>query len=382
MNRSHNRRTRQMVMVATLSAITLSLVFLGACASTPSRNEAYLQAWSVRCFPPEMVVAVSPVRQTMQIAGSFATVIGAAITAAQDAESRKRLESVLGTLDQSVTFQETIAKKMMAGANGVNRVKVEPPDDIRNPQERREADRKRLRDLRRNGIAEVVDISLKYGLFGPEGELVTIVQAVQTDTRTGKTTFKGKWLITAEPPNAFGPLGDPTRRMTPNITSPRLAKATYAVDRWLVAGGQPLQQGLMRLAEHAALVLDATINEREQPGGWYALGVNALRHKKYRDARTLLERAVQADPDNPDYALAMAVTLDRLGQQDLAVSITRQALEHHPDQPRLMVNLAWWLAKDRQHAAEAETLFRRAVELGAPEYPAVSKAIEKARKKN
>ncbi len=381
MNGSHNRRTRQMVMVATLSAITMSLVFLGACASTRSRNEARLQAWSFRCFPPEMVVAVSPVRQTMQIAGSFATVIGAAITAAQDAESRKRLESVLETLDQSVTFQEAIAKKM-AGVNGVNRVKVEPPDDIRNPQERREADRKRLRDLRGNGIAEVVDISLKYGLFGPEGELVTVVQAVQTDTSTGKTTFKGKWLIAAEPPNAFGPLGDPTRRMTPNITSPRLAKATYAVDRWLVAGGQPLQQGLMRLAELAALVLDATLNKREQPGGWYALGVNALRHKKYRDARTFLEKAVQADPDNPDYALALAVTLDRLGQQDLAVSITRQALEHHPDQPRLMVNLAWWLAKDRQHAAEAETLFRRAVELGAPEYPAVSRAIEKARKKN
>ncbi|HOQ89185.1 MAG TPA: tetratricopeptide repeat protein, partial [Candidatus Hydrogenedentes bacterium] len=93
-----------------------------------------------------------------------------------------------------------------------------------------------------------------------------------------------------------------------------------------------------------------------------------------------LEKAIQGSPDNTDYQLAYAVTLDRLKQRDAAVATVEQALKNHPDQPRLLVNLAWWLASDERRAAEAETLFRRAIELGAPEYSAVRKAIQKAQK--
>jgi len=379
MNLCCGRETCENKALPVKTAAMLSLAILSACASTPTRQETALQAWSLRFFPKEMVVAVSPVRQTMQIAGSFATVIGAAITAAQDAETRNRLESALGTLDLSETFRKAIEEEM-GTANGTKRIIVDPPADVRNPHERREAERIRLNALRRQGIGEVVDITVKYGLYGPEGELVAVVQAVRTETRNGRTAFKGKWLIPAEPPNAFGPLGDPTRRMTPNITSPRLTKAPYAVDRWLVSDAQPLRQGLLRLAADTARVLAVSINEKTDPGGWYVLGVNALRHKKYRDAHSFLEKTVQAESENPDYTLALAVTLDKLGKRDKAVDILRKVLEKHPEHPRLMINLAWWLAQNRQQIDEADSLFRRAVELGAPDYTAVRKAIEKARK--
>lgn len=378
MNQSRSRFTGDKTVPALMVAAVLSLIILGACASTPAREEAALKAWSLRVFPEDMVVAVSPVRQTMQIAGSFATVIGAAITAAQDAEIRNRLKSALGTLNYSEVFRKAIADEMISGS-GTERLAVDPPADVRNPQERREAERKRLNALRRQGIAEIVDISVKYGLYGAEGELVAVVQAVQTETRNGRTTFKAKWLIPAEPPNAFARLGDPTRRMTPNITSPRLAKAPYAVDRWLVSDAQPLRQGLLRLAANTARVLAVSVNGKAEPQGWYVLGMNALRHKKYREAHTFLQKAVQAEPQHPDFILALAVTLDKLGQRDDAIPILRLALEQNPEQPRLMVNLAWLLARDRQRADEAENLFRQAVELGAPDYPAVRRAIEKNR---
>ncbi|HPU97264.1 MAG TPA: tetratricopeptide repeat protein [Candidatus Hydrogenedentes bacterium] len=359
------------------------VLLVTGCASTPpiqTKETESRQAWSLRIMPEEMVVAVSPVRQTMQIAGSFATVVGAAITAAQDAQNRNRIEAALGSLNASDLFREAIGKEMTTGRDGSNRIMVPPPQDIRNPQERREADRKRFSALRKQGITEVVDVTLKYGLFGPEGELLAVVQASRIDTRSGRTRFREKWMVWAEPPNAFGPQGDPTRRMTPNITAPRLAAASYAVDRWLVSNAEPLRQGLLRLANGAADALSVGVNEKDIPNGWYILGVDALRRKHYQDARDFLEKAIQGSPDNTDYQLAYAVTLDRLKQRDAAVATVEQALKNHPDQPRLLVNLAWWLASDERRAAEAETLFRRAIELGAPEYSAVRKAIQKAQK--
>jgi tetratricopeptide (TPR) repeat protein len=76
------------------------------------------------------------------------------------------------------------------------------------------------------------------------------------------------------------------------------------------------------------------------PGYDYLLGVAALRAGDLSTARTRLQRAVAAEPDNARYWCDLGAVAFYEGQLEAAIRFTRRSLEREPGHPGFLHNLA------------------------------------------
>jgi tetratricopeptide (TPR) repeat protein len=125
----------------------------------------------------------------------------------------------------------------------------------------------------------------------------------------------------------------------------------------------------------AALLCDMGL--AEDGLGEYYLGRQAFQKKRFKAARTHLERAMELNKDSQDIANDLAVTYAHQKQYDKAIELARQILDRTPDYGPAAFNLAWWHAFVKHDPAEAKRCYTRARELQIPANNKLERALKK-----
>lgn len=349
-------------------------VLLAGCATTPqdgarSWREAERPAWSYRARHDEMVVAVSPAGRTLRIAGSAGLVVGTMVDAGVNAKYQRVVAELLDGYDTGAVFEERLAAAVTA-AMGAEPVRVQPLGTTAGFSSRHDAERARLAGLAREGVDAVMDLQIGYGLYGKEGTLAAVIDGTVRTTPSGKRTWARRIVVTSGPVLASSALGDPTKQALPN-PSAGLRVDAASLDAWAQDDGSLLKARFEEAVDEAvaALLVDLGLAEpgSSQEGlGLYALGVLAMREKRFQEAEDLLARAVAQLPADPRPACARAANLAHAGDVEAAAALAKALADAHPEFPAVWANLAWWYALDLDEPDLARECLERAAAIGMP----------------
>lgn len=347
------------------------LVIITGCAATKPGidpnviKNAVTPAYSIGIHQPNIVVAVSPVRQTMQIGGSIPTVLGAGISAIQDGRYSERIQAVSEGYDFNQVFLDMLSEDLNQ-LLGDSLKTVMPKGTSAGYHNAREAREARLEALRKNDLDLVLDLKYSYGIYGPEGILITRIAGELTDVPSGKVLWRN--TVSNYSLELFTDLRwrDPTQRMTPNYFSPRLTSADDAIDQWIVGNGEHLRQSYEASVRATLAALFTELNLENSSAGQYVLGVQSLLDKDYDKAEAHLNAAWELSPENQaDLHNALAIALARNGKVNKAIEILEGLVETEPEYLPARYNLAWWYAVEEKQPEKAQSHFDKAVELGA-----------------
>ena len=342
---------------------------LSGCATTGGEAGEMLgkspnPAWSLRQSPPHLVVAVSPVRQTLQIAGSIGTVIGAGVTAVQNAGYRNELEQALGEYDTVGLVDAGVADMLSRRLDG-KAVRVTVLDrhaaEGRNP---REAAQERYRQLAKAGHEQVLDISASHGIYGVYGDLVVRIRAELRSLPSGQVLWKETITAHGDEPAAWRSLADPTERMLPNITNPRLTSKDNAVSQWTENNGARFKAAFEGALHNCLAALDMRLGGPETADGLFALGSARVYDKKFAEAHAFLEKARRLAPERADIANVLAVNLAHHKQVDDAIAVEEALLGVADENGPAHMNLAWWYAMDKKEMDRSRSHYEKARSLG------------------
>jgi tetratricopeptide (TPR) repeat protein len=364
-----------------LATLVLSAAMLAAgCATSskgavePTLENAASPAWSLRSSRDEMVVAVSPARQTMQLMGTAGTVVGATISAAADARAKKKVLDALGDYDAGAVFEERLAERLTTAVDN-QLMRVKPLGSTAGYRDKREAEDARRSGLARSGHDLLLDLNVLYGIYGVQGVLVAKIDGKMSTLPRGKTLWDRTIVVTAAPVLADSRLSDPTKRMTPDFSALGFSVDEAAIAQWTEDGGATLRSRFEEAIDGAISALLVDLKLAGEPLGAYYLGKQALMQKKCDEAVTLLAAAAQADPSLLDARAAHGVAVAKQGKLDEAVAMTRTLAEEHPEFGPAQYNLAYWLAVEKKDAASAKPFYAKAMELGMPQSKKVAEAL-------
>ncbi len=332
-------------------------------------------AWSLDTGSGEMIVAVSPVRQTLQIMGSIGTVVGAGITAAQDASHKKRIMESIGDYPTGKILQERLAASI-ATALGEQSKRVAPLGNSTGYASMKDAEKERLARLGREDFDYLLDVSAMHGVFGYEGDLVVQLNAVLRSFPRGRIVWRDSLCIYGGDVLFSQRLGDPTDRLKFNLASPRLASKENAVSQWTRGNGALFKQSFETAVKQASEALLTRLGLMESADGYYALGVDAMNRRDFGQAHAWLSRAHELAPANPAIVNAIAVNLAHNGQPEEALKLAREltrgeGLKYAP----AFFNLALFQA-EASNLAEASFSYKEALRLGMPPDSNLEKKLE------
>jgi tetratricopeptide (TPR) repeat protein len=339
-----------------------------------SLRQASQPAWSLKLSPPRLVVAVSPVRQTLQIAGSIGTVIGAGITAVQNANYKNDIEEALGGYD-TVQVIESESAEAIAVALGKKGEQVAPFDKNVEGMSIREAAHRRYRQLAKAGHDQVLDVAVTHGVYGAGGELVVRLHAELHAVPSGKVLWKDTITFRGGEALAFRSLGDPTGQLKPNITSPRLSSKAGAVSQWTENGAARFKTEFERALTCALAGMQVSLGGPETVDGLFALGADLMYQKKFAEAHERLEKARLLARDRTDIANTEAVNLGHNGQVDDAIALSKLVVEAHDDDFVSNANLAWWYAVEKNQPELARPYYDQALKLGMAPVKKLDRAL-------
>lgn len=370
---------RTLLSVALVSALLVPA--LSGCA-TPRGGQAEAlrnatdPAWALRASQDEMIVAVSPARQTLQLAGSTGMVLGASISAVANDKHRRKIESVLEGYDAGAVF-ETRLTEALGKAVGERLDRVAALGSTAGYDQVRDAEAARYQALAEAGKEVLLDLKMTYGLFGYEGVLITKLDGEVVTLPGGYALYRNTVVASTEPIMANDKLRDPTKQMAPNFTNPRFTVKEGAIDQWLADDGAMLRAQFEAAVDGvvAALLLDLELTDSAE--GAYFLGRQALYQKKLETAKAHFEHAVTLRPDYADARNGLSVTLARSGNLAGAIELAKGLADAQPEYGPAYFNLAWWLAVEQDDAEAARPFYAKAQELGMPTAKKVDKALNR-----
>lgn len=365
-------------MMAT--ALTWSLVLGASTASAADRDAmeavkaADSIAWSLRDERNQMVVAVSPARQTLQIAGSFGTALGASISAIANDKHRRAIEEALGDYDGAAVFREKLESRI-AAALGERARKVSPMGSTAGYNNPKDAERERLSSLAGSGQDLVLDVQAEYGLFGYQGLLVAKLTAKLTDTERGRKVWGDNLIASAEYILASDKLKDPTNQLMPNLTDPRFGVSEDAIAQWTGDGGAAFRQRFEAAVDGVISAMLMELGLEENAEGGYYLGRIYLMRKQFEAAEAYFNIALRLAPDHLPAKNGLSVTLAHSKRVDDAIALAREITVADAEFGPAQYNLAWWLAVEKNDAAAARPHYDQARALGVSTGKKLDKAV-------
>lgn len=332
-------------------------------------------AWSLRANQSEMIVAVSPARQTLQILGSSAAVIGTAISATIDEKYRKQVEAVLKDYDAGKVFEERLTARLMEAIGG-NLKQVNGLTSTSGYSSPRDAEKARYASLGKTGQDLVLDLKMTYGLFGYEGTLITKLEGDLNETPSGHAVWRDVLVCTSEPILASDRLTDPTKMLSANFSSPRLSVAEDAISQWTGDGGKILRARFEAAVDGVVSALLTDLGLVSEAKGHYYLGQVAMNRKDFDEAADHFNAALKLDPNYLDASNGLAVTQAHAKEVDKAIAIAEQLAAAAPDYGPAHFNLAWWYATAKKDAAKAKPHYDKALAMGYSHEKKIDKVLE------
>lgn len=371
---------KQKALLIKVGIVFAVLVIAGCAASTrrsiePERLGASASpAYSIAAQQPDMTVAVSPVRQTMQIGGSIPALLGAGISAIQDGQNAAKIQEVLGEYDCGAVF----AGQVRAGLEkhfGAELHEVRPFTTAAGFHNARDARDARMEGLQKSGHDLVLDFDLSYGIYGAEGLLATRIRGEIAHPESGKLLWRR--TITRYSVDLYADMRwrDPMERLTPRYFSPRLLTADDAIAQWTSDGGEHLKKSFEQSVQDTVAAVLTDLGLEETAEGRYVLGMQDLLEGRYEDAETQLSRAVELAPDMVAAANGLAMAQARSDKMKEALNLAEKTAAAHPAYLPVQYNLAWWYAVDLKSPDKARPYFDKAVSLGASPGRRLKKAM-------
>ncbi|MDZ4861800.1 MAG: tetratricopeptide repeat protein [Candidatus Hydrogenedentes bacterium] len=362
------------------SSIAIFLVAAG-CATThegpATISESKSPAWSAKAIPNEMQVSVSPAGKTLRVLGSSGMVLGAGADAIVNAKYRAPIHASLEGYDAAEVYKGII-KSRLETALGTTLAEVSPMGSTAGAKSVDEAIDARYRSIGKNGSDLLLDCELTFGVYGPEGVLATKLDGKLVSLPDGHRLWDNTIVATTEPILANAKLGDPTSRMGANVTNPDFTVDEEKVNRWTADGGAILKQRFELAANAAVSAMMADLGIGSDALGEYTLGVHLMNEKKFAEAATHYEKALQLDPNLIDARNAHAVNMAHNDQVDDAIAAAKSLTDSNPGYAPAWYNLAYWYAEEKKDPASAQVAYDKALALGVAPDPGIEKAIKKA----
>lgn len=337
-------------------------------------------AWSLRANQSEMIVAVSPARQTLQILGSSGAVIGTSISAVVDEKYRKQVEEALAGYDAGKVFEERITARLQEAIGGELK-KVNGLNSTAGYQTVRDAEKARFASLGKAGQDLVLDMKMTYGLFGYEGTLIAKLEADLMETPSGHRKWDDVLVVTSEPILASDRLTDPTKMLSANFSSPRLSVEEDAISQWTGDGGKILRARFEEAVDGVVSAMLTAVGLVNEAPGNYFLGQVAMNRKDFDIAAEYFNRALALDPAFTDAKNGLSVNWAHAKDVKKAIGIAEEILASAPDYGPAHFNLAWWYATGLKDAAKAKPHYEKAQALGYSKEKKIDKALEGKKKK-
>lgn len=334
---------------------TMALLCIGmfGCSSARSRHDPEVvrntprPAFSLALQQPDIIVAVSPVRQTMQIGGNIPMLLGAGISAVQDDKYGVRVREALGDYDPCAVFLERMHQRIDQGFNQ-DLQQVAPQGTAAGFANMREAKKARLAGLRYSGYDTVLDLELSFGIYGPQGILAVKAAGELFDVQTGRLLWRNEVASYSVELFADMKWRDPTRRMKSNITAPRFSVEEDAISQWIPENAAPLRTAFEQEVDAVGAAILTDLGLKESPEGLYTLGVYLLLNNKYEAAEEKFARALELKPDMAKAMNGLSVTFASNEKIDEAIALAEKLVDAHPDYEPGQYNLAWWQAAENE----------------------------------
>jgi len=364
---------------ATIGLALAAAATLTGCVTTVGNggealHQASHPAWSLKLSPPHLVVAVSPVRQTLQIAGSMATVLGAGITAVQNAVYKGQIQDALGDYDTARILEARAGETLAAALDGKG-TRVEPFDAHVEGMTVREAAQARWRKLAKAGYDAALDVIATHGIYDVGGELVVRLHAELHAVPSGKLLWKDTLTFRGGDALAFRSLKDPTQHFLPNFLSPRLTAKEGAVSQWTDDHGARLKKAFEQAMTASLAGLRMSLGGEETADGLFGQGNSLMYRKDFAEAGARLEKARRLAPERLDIASTEAVNLGMNRQTDDAIALSEKLLAADPNNAAAHMNIAWWYWKEKNQPGVARNHYEAARRLGMAPVKKLEKAL-------
>lgn len=360
-----------LILFAVASAMLLAAP--GFAGEKPSWGE--FPAWSVNFSPERLVVSVSPTRQTLQIGGSAATLVGAGVDTVVNDRYRQDLETAIGGYDPLKVLEDAL-ERGLSTATGRDVARVAPMGTAARYTSVREAEHARLDELNSGGHESVIDLKGMAGVFTEDALLVMKISGEAFNTHSKREIWDDTVLFTAEPALLSNKPGDPTSRLMARVTSPKLTTEEDKLERWLANGGEEFRSEFDRGAERVVAGLLQSLGFEESLDGTLVLARTALEMKDEDRALELYESAIE-NGDRTETALnGRIVALARAKQWDDAVAAAKDLTTVYPQYGPGWLNLAWLLAVEKKDADAARPAYEKALELGMAPVKKIDKRLK------
>ena len=359
------------LLVTSMSAIAT----FSAAHADPVVDPSKPISWSAKQGAEGMIVAVSPARQSLSIVGTTGALIGSGVDAVANDKHRKAIRGMLEGYDAGKVFEEKLAARLGV-AFGASLSRVSPMGSAAGFSNPNEADKARFQAIAGEGSETLLDLRLTYGIFGVEGILVAKIEADLYGLPKGRRLWDDALVVSTEPILGANKLQDPTKRLAPNFSSPRLTADDDAIGKWTEDNGVTLRARYETAVDGAVSALLCAMGLAEEPTGEYYLGKLALNRKEFDDAATHFKKSTALDPANIDALNGLAVTMGHNDQSGEALTLLEPLTKSHPEYGAAWHNIAWIRAVKSDDAAGAKEPYRKALELGMPEDKKIEKALE------
>ena len=359
-----------MIVRVTL-APALALWLCAGCATSPPQppagplGEATAPVWSLKHAPNEFVVAVSPVRQTLQIGGTYGALLGAGIDVFRNEPYRRAFRELTQDYDPGEVFEARLTAAVQ-GAITPAPQEVAPLGSWGRHASARDAQLARLGRLSKDGAEAVLDLKISYGVFGPSGLLVAKIDGILYEAPAGRTLWRNHIVASWEPVLATEILEDPTHRLFANYTSPGFKVKDDAIVEWTQDAGETFRSQYEQTVDAAVEALLCDLGLRENPVGYYHLGKSALMHKRFDTAEDYFRKALALDESHQAARNGLAVSLAYNKEIEEALATIEELVWEDPAFGPGWHNLAWLHAVKNKDPVAAAEPYRKARELGMP----------------
>ncbi len=324
-------------------------------------------AMAIDLYPDEFVVAVSPVRQTLQIVHSTARLAGALVSEVQNERFRKRLEEVVGELKVPGEFKQRYLDALRARI-GEKVEEVLPMGSSAKYRNEHEARLARIQSLKKKGYDVLIDVKLTCGIYGPEGEMFFRLGGVITDLREEKIVWRGEVVVSSEckEMKITSPFKTYFNPFKSNYLSPRLTIANNALSRWTDNDGKNYFEFKKEGIDLAISAFFTGIGLEESAKGWLGLGISEMYKRKWKRALEYFDKCVSLEPDNIVAQNARVIALYKTEKIDEAVELGEKIVGKSsiPEVRYVFYNLSYIYARKKKELAKAEEYYQKYIQLG------------------
>ena len=340
-------------------------------------------AISIDMVPDVFVIAVSPVRQTLQIIHTSARLVGALVSEAQNENYRKDLQAVVGELNGYQQFREAILNTLK-GKLSAEIVEVPPLGSTAKYANDREAQQDRMEQLHNKGFDVLIDLKITCGIYGPEGEMFFRWDGKLYDLAKEKTLWQDKSVITPSVDFRVNqPFNTYFNPFKSNMFSPRLTTTKDALTRWTDNNGENFKKAQGYGIQLSVSQLLGAIQLDKSEDYYFACGISKLLTKKWKQAVPHFEKAWSLNKNNPTLGNAYLVALFKTKKIDDAIKVGEEVIQslNGTSYSTTYYNLAYIFANKKKEFDKAKEYYQKSVELSGKADEKLEKEISKLQKK-